>query len=134
MKRILIVEDNPADSYLLEEAFREASMEISRNVVCDGVEAMAFLLKQGHYQDAPRPDAIILDLNMPKKDGREVIREIKEHSDLCNIPIVVFSGSSAKDEMAQLRSEGVQHTLVKPSDLDAYFAQVRTFLQILSAC
>jgi len=134
MKTILIVEDNPADSCLLEEAFREASMEISRTVVRDGVEAMEFLLKQGEYHDAPSPDLILLDLNMPKKDGREVIHEIKENRDLCRIPLVVFSGSSNKEEMAQLRAEGVEHTLVKPSDLDAYFAQVRTFLRILAEC
>lgn len=134
MKTILIVEDNPADSYLLEEAFRGASVEISRTVVRDGVEAMAFLLNQDPYQDAPRPDAILLDLNMPKKDGREVIRDIKEHRKLRHIPIVVFSGSSAKEEMAQLRAEGVAHTLVKPFDLDAYFSQVQTFLRILAEC
>jgi len=132
MKRILIVEDNPADSLLLNEAFRATPVETSRTTVRDGVEAMAFLRKEDRYQDAPRPDLILLDLNLPKKDGREVIREIRENCDLCHIPIVVFSGSSDKEEMTQLESEGVVYTLSKPSDLDAYFAQVRIMLEILA--
>jgi len=134
MKRILIVEDNPADSYLLEIAFQEISTDISRTVVRDGVEAMEYLLKQGAYTNAPDPDAVILDLNMPRMDGYEVIRKIRKNSALYHIPIVVFSGSSAKDEMDQLKAEGVAHTFVKPTDLDAYFAQVKTFVRILAEC
>jgi two-component system response regulator len=134
MKRILIVEDNPADSYLLEIAFQEISTDISRTVVRDGVEAMDFLLKRGAYANAPDPAAVILDLNMPRMDGYEVIRKIRKNSSLSHIPIVVFSGSSARDEMDQLKAEGVAHTFVKPSDLDAYFSQVRTFVQILAEC
>ncbi|RPJ53751.1 MAG: response regulator [Methanobacteriota archaeon] len=134
MKRILIVEDNPADSYLLEAAFHEISADFSRTVVRDGVEAMEYLLKQGAYTNAPDPDAVILDLNMPRMDGRELIREIRKNSSLSHIPILVFSGSSSKDEMEQLKAEGIAHTFVKPSDLDAYFSQVRTFVRILAEC
>lgn len=134
MKTLLIVEDNPADSYLLEAAFHEISADFSRTVVRDGVEAMDFLLKQGSYTNAPNPDAVILDLNMPRMDGRELIRTIRKNSSLSHIPIVVFSGSSAKDEMEQLKAEGVAHAFVKPTDLDAYFAQVKTFVQILTEC
>ena len=134
MKTILIVEDNPADSYLLEMAFREISNDISQTVVRDGVEAMEYLLKRGAFANAPDPDAVILDLNMPRMDGRELIRAVRNNCSLSHIPIVVFSGSSAKEEMEQLKAEGIAHTYVKPSDLDAYFLQVRTFIHILARC
>jgi chemotaxis family two-component system response regulator Rcp1 len=131
MKTILIVEDNPADSRLLDEAFREAHVPTSRSIVRDGEEALAFLKREGRYRDAPRPDLILLDLNLPKKDGRAVIREIRADNALRRIPVVVLSGSADKSEMARLESEGVDHSLVKPSDLDTCFDRVNALLEIL---
>jgi len=131
MKTILIVEDNPADSRLLDEAFREAQIQTSRSIVRDGVEALAFLRREGRYRDAPRPDLILLDLNLPKMDGRTVIRELRADTDLRRIPVVVLSGSADECEMARLESEGVEHSLVKPSDLDACFDRVNSLLEIL---
>ena len=132
MKTILIVEDNPADSRLLDEAFREAPVPTSRSIVRDGMEALAFLRREGRYQDAPRPDLILLDLNLPKKDGREVIREIRADEELRRIPVVVLSGSADEAEMARLEAEGVEHSLVKPADLDACFDRINSLLAIIS--
>jgi CheY-like chemotaxis protein len=132
MKTILIVEDNPADARLLEEAFREASIQTARSFVRDGVEALAFLRREGLYRDAPRPDLILLDLNLPKKSGSEVICEIQDDRDLRRIPLVVLSGSMDEGEITRLVSEGIEHTLVKPSDLDDYFKKVTALLEILA--
>jgi len=132
MKKILIVEDNPADARLLEEVFRMASMKTSRSVVRDGAEAMAYLRKQGQFKDAPRPDLILLDLNMPEKDGREVVHEIKNDRQLSEIPLVVMSGSRDLDELARLECEGVGQALVKPADLDDYVTKVSALLKSIA--
>jgi CheY-like chemotaxis protein len=130
-KQILIVEDNPADARLLEEVFRMAAIKTERSVVRDGEEAMAFLRRQGQYHTVSRPDLILLDLNMPKKDGRDVVSEIQSDHDLAGIPLVVMSGSRDLEEMARLEAEGVAQALIKPSDLDEYVMKVSALLQCL---
>ncbi|RPJ52319.1 MAG: response regulator [Methanobacteriota archaeon] len=131
MKNILIVEDNPADSHLIDLAFSESPIPTLRSFVQDGVEAMAFLRREGFYCDAPRPDLILLDLNLPKKNGHEVLDELRADSDLCQIPLVVISGSSADIAMVRRENEGAGYFLVKPTDLDAYFARFHALLTIL---
>ena len=91
---ILLVEDNPADVRLTQEALKESKLLINLHVVGDGVEAMEFLMKEGQYADAPKPGLILLDLNLPRKDGREVLEEIKASEDLKRIPVVVLTVSN----------------------------------------
>src|SRR5689334_8592143 len=87
---ILLVEDNPGDVRLMQEAFREGNLAGHLNITCDGEEAMAFLRQQGEYASSPRPAIILLDLNLPRKDGREVLSEIKQESKLRKIPVVIL--------------------------------------------
>ena len=104
---VLLVEDSPGDVRLTQEAFRDADPSIELHVATDGVEAMAFLRHEGIYADAPRPDFILLDLNLPKMDGREVLAHIKQNIDLKTIPTVILTTSDAEvDIMAsyQLRA------------------------------
>ena len=93
---ILLVEDNPGDVRLTMEVLRESKIRNNVNIVGDGAEALAFLYQSGNYADAPRPDLILLDLNLPKKDGREVLEEIKEDPELKRIPVVVLTTSQAE--------------------------------------
>ena len=99
---ILLVEDSPGDVRLTQEALKEAKVRNNLVAVSDGETAMRYLLRQAEYQDAPRPDLVILDLNLPGKDGREVLREVKTHNDLRRIPVVVLTSSA--DEQDVLRS------------------------------
>jgi CheY-like chemotaxis protein len=114
---ILLIEDNPADVRLTQEAFREARIHNNLHVVQDGVSAMAFIHQTAPHQHAPRPDLILLDLNLPKKDGREVLKEIKSDSDLRQIPVVILTTS--EDEKDVLRSYDLHANayLVKPIDV-----------------
>jgi len=96
---ILLVEDSPGDIRLTQEAFKEGKLLNSLHVVNDGVEALAFLRRQGKYAQAPRPELILLDLNLPKKDGREVLAEIKADEDLRRIPVVVLTISEAEEDI-----------------------------------
>lgn len=131
MKTILIVEDNPADSRLIDLAFREAPIPTSRAYVQDGVEAMAFLRREGTYRDAPRPDLILLDIGIPKMNGSEVLEELRADSDLRRIPVVVISGSAEDCAMVRQEKEGIGYFLVKPADLDVYLARFSALLAIL---
>lgn len=114
---ILLIEDNPADVRLTQEAFREARIHNNLHVVQDGVSAMAFIHQTAPHQHAPRPDLILLDLNLPKKDGREVLKEIKSDSNLRQIPVVILTTS--EDEKDVLRSYDLHANayLVKPIDV-----------------
>ena len=96
---ILLVEDNPGDVRLTIEGLKEGKVKNNLYVVEDGVEALAFLHKEGKYADAVRPDLILLDLNLPKKDGREVLTAIKSDNDLCHIPVVVLTTSKAEQDI-----------------------------------
>src|SRR5437762_2776576 len=95
---ILMVEDNPADVRLTQEAFKDGKLVNKLNVVKDGVEALSYVRKQGAYANALRPDIILLDLNLPKKDGREVLSEIKTDTNLKSIPVIVLTTSSAEQD------------------------------------
>jgi two-component system, chemotaxis family, response regulator Rcp1 len=123
---ILLVEDNPGDVRLTREAFREGLYEKQLNVAPDGVEAMAYLRRQGEYADARRPDMILLDLNLPRKDGREVLAEIKGDTDLRRIPVVVLSTSRSEDDIARSYDLHANCYVTKPADFDEYVDTVRS--------
>jgi two-component system, chemotaxis family, response regulator Rcp1 len=122
---ILLVEDNPGDVRLTREAMKEGKVPNQLNVVMDGVEAMAYLRTEGKYKDATRPDLVLLDLNLPKKNGREVLQEIKEDPDLKRIPVVVLTIS--KNEQDILRSYDLHANcyITKPVDLEQFISVVK---------
>jgi CheY-like chemotaxis protein len=122
---ILMVEDNPADVRLTREMFTECNIHGRLSVVKDGVEAMAFLRRQGPYLGAARPDLIILDLNLPRKDGREVLAEVKADPELRRIPIVILSTSGAEADIVKTYNLHANCYIVKPADLDEFAEVVR---------
>jgi two-component system, chemotaxis family, response regulator Rcp1 len=123
---ILLVEDNPGDARLTREALKEGKVENQLNVVSDGVEALAYLRRQGKYQEARRPDLILLDLNLPRMDGREVLREVKGDPNLKTIPIVVLTTSAADEDIARSYGLHANSYVTKPVDLDKFIAVVRS--------
>ncbi len=123
---VLLVEDSPGDVRLTREAFGEANKSIRLHVAADGVEAMAFLKRQGTHAAAPRPGIILLDLNLPKMDGREVLVHIKEDSDLKTIPIVILTTSESEVDIAKSYELQANCYLSKPVQLDAFEALVRS--------
>lgn len=123
---ILLVEDNPADVRLTREALKEAKVRNQLHVVEDGVAAMEFLTRQGEYADAPRPDLILLDLNLPKKDGREVLEEIKQDDSLKRIPVVVLTTSQAEEDIVKTYSLHANCYVTKPVDLDQFITIVKS--------
>jgi CheY-like chemotaxis protein len=123
---ILLVEDNPADVRLTKESFKEAKVRNKLHVVKDGVEAMAFLRQEGRYADAPRPDLILLDLNLPKKDGREVLGEIKTDEDLRGIPVVVLTVSKADEDILKAYNHHANCYVTKPIDLEGFIKVVKS--------
>ena len=127
---ILLVEDNPGDARLTIEAMREAKMRNRIHVVEDGVEAMEFLRHQGRFGDAPRPDLILLDLNLPRKDGREVLAEVKSDPDLRRIPVVVLTTSRAEEDVLRAYDLHANCFVTKPVDLEQFMkivAQIDAF-------
>ena len=125
---ILLVEDNPGDVRLLRELLREARAENHLSVAVDGVEALAFLRGDGRFARAPRPSLVLLDLNLPRKDGRAVLAEMKGDPALRRIPVVVMSTSAAEEEIARLYDLGANCYVTKPMDLDQ-FARVVAALE-----
>ncbi len=123
---ILLVEDSPADVRLTQEALKEAKVLNELHVVHDGVEAMAFLRKQGKYAPAPDPDLVLLDLNLPKKDGREVLAEIKEDDNLKRIPVVVITTSGAEEDVVRSYSLHANAYVTKPVDLKQFLEVIRS--------
>ena len=119
---ILLVEDNPADIRLMLEIFREGEMANDFHVVTDGVEALRFLRKDGEYSSKPRPDLVFLDLNLPRKHGREVLREIKADEDLCQIPVIVMTSSEAEEDIADVYKNSASCYITKPVDLDEFMS------------
>jgi two-component system, chemotaxis family, response regulator Rcp1 len=117
---VLLIEDSPGDVRLTREVFRDANRAIRLSVACDGVEAMAFLKQDGAYVDAPRPDLILLDLNLPKMDGREVLAHIKADHSLKTIPTVILTTSDAEADIAQSYQLRANCYLSKPVQLDAF--------------
>lgn len=122
---ILLVEDSPGDVRLAQEVFKEAKIANRLHVVNDGVEALAFLRQEGAYKEARRPDLILLDLNLPKMDGREVLTEIKHDPDFQNIPVVVLTISSAEEDVHEAYHSSANCYIVKPIDLDQFTRVVR---------
>jgi len=122
---ILLVEDNPADTRLIREAMKEVKIYNRLYQVPDGVEAMAFLRKQGEYAKMPRPDLILLDLNMPRKDGRQTLKEIKEDPELQRMPVVVLTVSDAEEDIINSYNLHANCFVTKPLDLDEFSKVVR---------
>jgi chemotaxis family two-component system response regulator Rcp1 len=123
---VLLVEDSPGDVRLTREAFREANPAVRLHVASDGVEAMAFLRREGANVDAPRPDFILLDLNLPRMDGREVLALIKEDHTLRTIPTVILTTSEADADILQSYELNANAYLRKPVTLEAFEALVRS--------
>lgn len=117
---ILLVEDNPADVRLTQEVFKEGKVRNRLSVAWNGEEALAFLRQEGIFAEAPRPDIILLDLNLPRKDGREVLAEIKEDPDLKRIPVVVLTTSQAESDLIQSYNLHANCYICKPVDLDNF--------------
>lgn len=122
---ILIVEDNPGDVRLMQEAMRDSKVLNQIHVVEDGVAAMAYLHRDGEYADAPCPDLIMLDLNLPMKDGREVLEEVKEDPELRRIPVVILTTSGAEDDILRTYNHHANCYITKPIDLKQFIKVVR---------
>lgn len=118
---ILLIEDNPGDIRLTQEAFKEGNLNIDLGVVMDGVEAIKYLRKEEKYSDVSTPDLILLDLNLPKRDGREVLEEIKNDDFLKRIPVVVLTTSNAEQDILKSYNLHVNCYINKPVDFDRFF-------------
>ncbi|MBC1241000.1 response regulator [Nostoc linckia z18] len=123
---VLLVEDNPGDAQLTRIALEDSKISIHLNVVEDGVEAMAFLRKQGKYVEAAHPDIVLLDLNLPKKDGREVLAEIKVDDNLKRIPVVVLTTSQAEEDILKAYNLSANCYITKPVDFDQFVKIVKS--------
>jgi two-component system, chemotaxis family, response regulator Rcp1 len=122
---ILLVEDNPGDVRLTQEALRDAKVRNRMKTVPDGVEAMAFLRQTGRYAGLPRPDMILLDLNLPRKSGLEVLREVKADKDLRSIPVVVLTTSQAEEDIVNSYDLHANAYIAKPVELDQFLSVVK---------
>ena len=123
---ILLVEDNEGDVGLIEEVFEEGRINNILHVAEDGEEAMLFLLKEGQFAESPRPDLILLDLNLPKKDGREVLKEIKEDESLKMIPVVVLTTSKSEEDILKSYDLHANSYITKPVDFDQFMKVVKS--------
>jgi two-component system, chemotaxis family, response regulator Rcp1 len=117
---LLLIEDNPADADLTRDSFAQANSRLSIEVASNGVEAMSYLNRENQHHDAVRPRLILLDLNLPRLDGREVLREVKADEQLRRIPVIVWSSSRAGKDVRDCYELGANFYLVKPLDLHAY--------------
>jgi two-component system, chemotaxis family, response regulator Rcp1 len=123
---VLLVEDSPGDVRLTREALKDAKVHISLHVAVDGIEAMTFLKRTGTHVGAPRPDLILLDLNLPRKDGREVLKEIKESPALRSIPVVILTTSASESDVLQSYELHANCYISKPVDLDGFLKVVQS--------
>jgi two-component system response regulator len=123
---LLIVDDSPTDVLMTQEGLDYAHVSSHLNVVEDGVEAMDFLHHRGHYEDAPRPDLILLDLNMPRMDGREVLANIKTDAQLCSIPVVVWSSSKAEDDVRRSYELQANCFISKPDGFSQFLQAIES--------
>ena len=123
---ILLVEDNPGDVRLTREALKDGKVSNNLSVMEDGVEALRFLRREGPYADAPRPDVALLDLNLPKKDGREVLQDIKSDAELKRIPVVVLTTSKAEEDVLRTYDLHANCYVTKPVDLEKFIVVVKS--------
>jgi chemotaxis family two-component system response regulator Rcp1 len=123
---ILLVEDNPGDERLTREALKEGKVYSNLYWVKDGVEALEFLRRKGRYGESPRPDIILLDLNLPKKDGREVLQEIKTDNDLKRIPVVILTTSKAEEDVLKTYNLHANCYVTKPVDLEKFIVVIKS--------
>jgi CheY-like chemotaxis protein len=123
---ILLVEDNPGDVRLTREALRDGKVRNTLHVVEDGVEAMAFLRREGKFAGAPRPDIVFLDLNLPRKNGREVLAEVKSDPELMRIPIVVLTTSKDEQDVLKAYEYHANCYITKPVDLEQFLTVVKS--------
>jgi two-component system, chemotaxis family, response regulator Rcp1 len=123
---ILLIEDNPGDARLTKEALKDAKLRNNLNVVQDGVEALAFLLREEPYINAPRPDLILLDLNLPRMDGRELLERIKSNDDLKRIPVVILTTSNDERDILESYNLHANCYITKPVDLAQFITIVRS--------
>ncbi|KPC81464.1 MULTISPECIES: response regulator [Streptomyces] len=122
---VLLVEDDPGDELMTREAFEDNKIRNTLHVVRDGQEALDFLYRQGEYADAPRPDLVLLDLNLPKYDGRQVLERIKTDPDMALIPVVVLTTSSAEEDILRSYKLHANAYVTKPVDLEQFIGAVR---------
>jgi CheY-like chemotaxis protein len=122
---VLLVEDDPGDVLMTQEAFEEHKVRNNLAVVNDGVEAVAYLRREGRYADAPRPDLVLLDLNLPRRDGREVLAEIKNDPNLRQIPVVVLTTSQADEDIVRSYELHANAYVTKPVDFERFIEVVR---------
>ncbi|MFJ2645249.1 response regulator [Streptomyces sp. NPDC087420] len=122
---VLLVEDDPGDELMTREAFEDNKIRNALHVVRDGEEALDFLYRRGAYVDAPRPDLVLLDLNLPKYDGRQVLEQIKTDPELALIPVVVLTTSSAEEDILRSYKLHANAYVTKPVDIDQFIAAVR---------
>lgn len=123
---VLLVEDNPGDARLTREAFREGHVQVTLHVVTDGIEALDFLHQRRAHDDAPRPDIVLLDINLPRLNGDEVLEEMRADPDLDSVPVVVLTSSSAEEDVERLYDRHANAYLTKPIDPDEFIETVRT--------
>ena len=124
---ILLVEDNPGDADLIMEVLEDSKIRNRMYVAEDGEEAMNFLYKKGEFSDSPTPDLILLDLNLPRKDGREVLAEIKDDPKLRRIPVVVLTTSKAEEDIIKSYDLHANSYISKPVDIDQFIRVIRSF-------
>ncbi len=123
---ILLIEDNPGDARLTQEALKDGKVRNSLHIVYDGEEATDFLFKRNQYKNAPRPDLIILDLNLPKKNGQEVLAEIKADDSLRSIPVIILTISKGEEDIIRSYNLHANCFLIKPIDLNQFFEVVKS--------
>lgn len=117
---ILLVEDNPGDARLIEEIFKSTNVKNKIHITKDGVEAMDFLNKENRYSNVPKPDIILLDLNLPRKDGREVLEDVKGNEDLKSIPVIILTTSGAEEDLIRTYRNYANCYITKPVDFDEF--------------
>ena len=124
---VLLIEDDPGDELITREAFEHNKLNNTLHVVHDGEEGLDYLYRRGEFHDAPRPDLILLDLNLPKYDGRQLLERIKSDADLCHIPVVVLTTSSAESDILGAYAHNASSYLVKPVDFEKFAKLLDTF-------
>jgi two-component system, chemotaxis family, response regulator Rcp1 len=118
---ILLVEDSDADAYLFRKALENAGVAVKWTIIGDGAEGMAFARREGRYAESPRPDLVLLDLNLPKNNGTEVLKAIRQSAYLAKVPVFILSSSASPRDRAEADELGVERCIIKPPDLESFF-------------